>query len=108
MCAYVYPFVRMYLSAPCVRVSMLIKNTQVQIWKLEVRSKKLEVRSYRLEVRNKKCRASIDERTHVRKKTFGRTNMHADRQTDMQTDGRKAVRTHTYAITHDRMHTHER
>ena len=53
-------------------------NTQVHTWKLEFGSKKLEVRS-------KKCRACIDERTHVRTNIW--THEHARGQTDRQTDG---------------------
>ena len=40
--------------------------------------------------------------------TFGRSNVHADRQTDRQTNGQTDGRTHTYALTNGRMHTHLR
>ena len=115
-------------------------STQEQILKLEVRSKKLEVRK-------KKCRACIDERTHLRTniwtyehareqtvgrresnirpharvqlntrthvlmnarmydQTFGRSNMHEDRQPARQTDGRKDshIRPDARAHAHTRM-----
>ena len=38
--------------------------------------------------------------------TFGRTNMHADRQTDGRTDGRTDI--HTYALMHARIDTYGR
>ena len=67
--------------------------------------------------------ACIDERTHVRSNIS--MHEHARRQTDRwthryasnnwthehacrQTDGRTDGRTHTYALTQSRMHTHER
>ena len=68
-------------------------NTQVQTLKLEVRSKKLEVRNVAHALMN----------AHMYEQTFGRTNMHADRQTYRQTDRQ----THTYALTHARTQTHE-
>ena len=99
-------------------------------------STNMEVRSKKLEVRNKKCRAIIDERTHMRTiiwthehargqtdgrpharvhantrthalmnaglydQTFGRTNMHADRQADRRTDGLTYTQSRTRACTH--------
>ena len=67
--------------------------TQVQTWKLEVRSKKLEVR-------NKKCRACIDERTHVRTNIW--TPEHARGQTDGRTDSN--IRPHARVQANTRMH----
>ena len=72
-------------------------GTQVQTWKLGVRSKKLEVRSKKLEIRNA-AHALLNAR--MCEQTFGRTNMHADRQMD--------GRTQTYTLTHACMQTHER
>ena len=87
-------------------------NTQVQTWKLEVRSKKLEVR-------NKKCRASIDKRTHVLtniwthehargqrdRQTDGRADRQTDRRTDGRTDGWTDGLTHTPSRTRAWKHT---
>ena len=107
-------------------------------------STNMEVRSKKLEVRNNKCRACIDERTHMRTiiwthehargqtdgrpharvhantrthalmnaglydQTFGRTNMHADRQTDGWTDShlRPHARAHAHTRTVACLHAH--
>ena len=69
-------------------------NTQVQTWKLEVR--------------NKKCRACIDERTHVRTNIW--THQHAcgqtDRRTDWRTDGLKDGRTDGHSPSSKRAYKH--
>ena len=61
----------------------------------------LEVRSTKFEVKNKKFRHTLMN-ARMCEQTFGRKNMHAERQTDRQTDGR----TKTYALTHACMQTH--
>ena len=63
-------------------------------------STNLEVRSNKLEVRNKKCRACIDERTHVRTNIW--THEHARGQTDGRTDSN--IRPHARVQANTRMH----
>ena len=60
----------------------------------------MEVRSKKLEVRNKKCRACIDERTHVRTNIW--THEHAHGQTDRRTDSNICPHARVHANT--RMH----
>ena len=71
-------------------------NIQVQTWKLEVRSKKLEIRNVAHALMN----ACMCERT------FGCTNMHADRQMDGRTDSNICPHAHTrtYALMDARMY----
>ena len=59
----------------------------------------MEVRSKKLKVRNKKCRACIDERTHVRTNIW--THEHARGQTDGRTDSN--IRPHARVHANTRM-----
>ena len=63
-------------------------------------STNMEVRSKKLEVRNKKCRACIDERTHVRTNIW--MHEHARGQTDGRTDSN--IRPHARVHANTRMH----
>ena len=69
-------------------------NMEVRTWKLEVR------------IRNKKCRACIDERTHVKTNIW--THEQARGQTDRQIDGRTDGWTDSNIRLHARAHANTR